>query len=83
MALILKHQTPAQFVARLRRKWDSISKDDKARLATWLYNRYAAGDITALQIRAAFDLDTTAKWDAFRLKIQTLREHYLAIQGVV
>lgn len=81
MAITLNHQTIAQFVSRLRRRWDSANKDERARLATWLYNRFLAGDITQAQIRTAFELDTTEKWTAFRDKILSLHDHYLAIQG--
>lgn len=81
MAITLKHQTMAAFVARVRTRWENSSKDQKAKLATWLYNRFLAGDITQAQIRTAFELDTTEKWIAFRDKILALHDHYLAIQG--
>lgn len=83
MALTLNHQTAAQFIARLRKRWDELSKYDKAKLATWLYNRYLAGDITVLQIRTAFELDTTEKWTAFRDKILALHNYYLVIESEV
>ena len=79
MALNLKHQTAAEFVARLREKYRNSSKDECARLAYWLYERYAAGDVTQAQIRTAFGLDTTAKWTAFRDKVLALRDHWAAI----
>ena len=81
MALVLKHQTAAQFVARLRERYRNSSREECARLAAWLYDRFAAGDITQAQIRTAFGLDTTAKWTAFRDKILALRDHWLAIQS--
>ena len=83
MALTLRYQTKTQLLTRLREKYKSSSKQQLAKLAAWLYDRYVDGDFTAAQIRTAFGLDTTAKWDAFRTKIQTLRDQYVAIDGTV
>jgi len=83
MALTLRYQTKAQLLARLRERYRTLSKHELAKLAAWLYDRYVAGDFTAAQIRTAFSLDTTAKWDAFRTKIQALRDQYVAIDGAV
>ena len=83
MALDLKHQTAAQFVERFKARFKAAEKAEKARLATWLYNRFDAGDVTQTQIRNAFDLDTTAKWTAFRDRLIALRAHYLAIDAEV
>ena len=83
MALTLKYQTKAQLLTRLRERYRTLSKHELAKLAAWLYDRYVAGDFTAAQIRTAFGLDTAAKWDAFRTKIQTLRDQYVAIDGAV
>lgn len=79
MALNLNHQTVDQFVARLKRRINAADKLEKARLATWLYNRYQAGDITKAQIRTAFELDTEEKWTAFRDKILALHDYYLGV----
>jgi len=83
MALTLKHQTAAQFVERLKARFKAAERYDKARIAAWLYDRFAAGDITQVQIRTAFDLNTTAKWEAFRDRLIALRTHYLAIEAEV
>lgn len=81
MALILKHQTPAQFVARFRAAYRNADRERCAKMAAWLYDRYQAGDVTATQIRNAFNLNTTAKWDTFRNKILALRDAYVATQN--
>ena len=81
MPLALKHQTPAQFVARFRERYRNAEKEEYAKMAAWLYDKYQAGDITATQIRNAFNLNTTAKWDTFRNKILALRDQYLAIEN--
>jgi glutathione S-transferase len=83
MALTLKYQTKAQLLTRLRERYRTLSKHELAKLAAWLYDRYVDGDFTAAQIRTAFGLDTQAKWDVFRIKIQTLRDQYVAIDGAV
>lgn len=80
MALNLKHQTTAQFVARFKAMYRRSSRERRARMAHWLYNRFAAGDITQVQIRTAFNLDTTEKWTTFRDKVMALRDHWQAIQ---
>lgn len=80
MALVLQHQTAAQFVARFRERYRSSSGAECARLAAWLYDRYAAGDVTQAQIRNAFGLDTTPRWQAFVAKVQALRDQWLAVQ---
>ncbi len=83
MVLTLKYQTKAQLLARFRERYRTATKRELAKLAAWLYDRYIDGDLTATQIRNAFNLDTQAKWDAFRVKIQTLRDQYAAIDGAV
>ena len=79
MALDLKHQTPAQFVARFRAAYRNANKDKAARMAAWLYDSVQAGDITAAQIRTAFGF-TAAQFTAFQTRILALRDHYNAIQ---
>lgn len=83
MALTLKYQTKAQLLARFRERYRTATKYELAKLATWLYDSYSDGDLTAMQIRNAFNLDTQEKWDAFRVKIQTLRDQRSAINGAV
>ena len=80
MPLPLVHNTPAQFADRLVRRFKAASKDEKARLATWLYDRYQAGDFTAAQLRNAFGMNVT-QFNAFVTRIQDLRTHWLAIQA--
>jgi len=80
MALNLKHQTPAEFAARLRAKWRASSREEKARLATWIYDRYQAGDFTAAQLRNAFGMNVT-QFNAFVTRIRTLRTNWLAVQA--
>lgn len=80
MALNLNHQTPAEFVSRFKARYRRSAREERARMAHWLYNRFAAGDITQAQIRTAFNLVTTEEWTAFRDKVLALRDHWQAIQ---
>lgn len=80
MAIGLHHQTPAQFADRLVRKFRAAEREEKARLAAWIYDRHQAGDFTATQLRNAFGMNAT-QFTAFVTRIQTLRTHWLAIQA--
>lgn len=80
MALPLLHQTAAEFAARLRAKYRDSSREDCAKLATWLHDHFQAGDFTALQLRTAFGM-TVAQFNAFVTKIQALRTNWLAVQA--
>lgn len=78
--LDLRHQTAAQFAARLRARFRSASRLDAARIATWVMDRIDAGDITDAQMRAAFSL-TTAQWTALKTRLTTMRTAYRAIEA--
>ena len=80
MAIVLKHQTPAQFIARFRERFRTAEKEECARLANWLYDHYQAGDFTTAQLKNAFGMNT-AQFNAFVTKVQTLRDQWLAIQA--
>ena len=77
--LNLQHQTPAEFVARLRERYRNSSREECARLASWLYDHYQSGDFTGAQLRAAFGMDAT-QFNNFVTKVQALRTHWLAVQ---
>jgi hypothetical protein len=80
MAITLHHQTADEFVERLKRRFKAAEKLEKARIATWIYDRFTAGNITAAQIKTAFGL-TDAQLLVFRDRLMVLREHYLAIEA--
>lgn len=80
MALALKHQTPTQFLARFRERYRKAEREECARMAAWLYDHYQAGGFTAAQLRAAFGLNNS-QLNALVTRIQTLRDHWLAIQA--
>jgi hypothetical protein len=74
VALILKHQTPAQFAARFWRKlqyeYDIKNKPEYCRLIWLIYKRIQAGDMTSNEVRLSYNnfygksLNTT-QWNAY------------------
>ena len=80
MALNLKHQTAAQFADRLKARFRTAERYEKAKIAAWMYDRVQAGDITVAQIKTAFDLDQ-AQWLVLRDRLLALKEHYDAIEA--
>ena len=78
MALTLRHQTKAQFAARLRERYRRASREEAARIATWMLNSIEAGDFTDLQVRTAFGL-TSVQWTTLKAKMTTLRTNWLAV----
>lgn len=80
MALQLNHQTIAQLVTRFRERFRNASKDECARLATWLLNRIEAGDFTDAQVRSAFGL-TVTQYNNLKTRMGTLRANWVAVQA--
>lgn len=80
MPLNLKHQTAAQFAARLRERYRGASREEAARVATWVLNRIEAGDLTDAQVRNAFGL-TTTQYNAMKARMTSLRTAWLAVQS--
>lgn len=68
MALLLKHQTAAQFISRFREAYRNADRDRCVQLARFVISRIQAGDITDAQCRTAFGLNTT-QWNALKTKM--------------
>lgn len=68
MALLLKHQTAAQFIARFREAYRNGERDRVIQLARFIISRIQAGDITDAQCRTAFGLNTT-QWNTLKTKM--------------
>jgi len=68
MALLLKHQTAAQFIARFREAYRNSDRERVIQLARFVISRIQAGDITDAQVRNAFGLNTT-QWNALKTKM--------------
>lgn len=70
MALQLKHQTAAQFVARFREAYRNAERDRVVQLARFIVSRIQSGDLTDTQVRNAFGL-TNTQWNALKTKMQS------------
>jgi hypothetical protein len=82
MALLLKHQTAAQFVSRFREAYRNGERERLVQLAKFIINRIAAGDITDAQCRSAFGLNTT-QWNNLKTKMNNYITAYNAVQSAV
>ena len=82
MALLLKHQTAAQFVSRFREAYRNGERERLVQLAKFIINRIAAGDITDAQCRTAFGLNTT-QWNTLKTKMNNHIAAYNAVQSAV
>lgn len=71
MALILKHQSPEQFVSRVRAAYRDGQRDVLLKIARFILSRLQAGDITDAQCRTAFGLNVT-QWTALKSRMQNL-----------
>ncbi len=71
MALILKHQTPEAFIARVRQAYRDGNSEQLVKIARFLIARVQAGDVTDAQLRTAFGLNNT-QWTALKTKMQAL-----------
>lgn len=82
MALLLKHQTAAQFVSRFREAYRNGERERLVQLAKFIINRIAAGDITDAQCRTAFGLNTT-QWNTLKTKMNNYIAAHNAVQSAV
>ena len=80
MALLLKHQTAGDFIARFREAYRNSDRERLVQLARFVLSRIQAGDITDAQCRAAFGLNTT-QWNALKTKMQTFVTAHNTIQS--
>lgn len=71
MALILKHQTAAAFISKIREAYREGNSEQLVKIARFLIARVQAGDVTDAQLRTAFGLNTT-QWNTLKSKMQAL-----------
>ena len=71
MSLILKHQTPQQFIARVHEAYRDGRQQQLVQIARFIVARLQAGDITDAQCRGAFGLNST-QWNTLKTKMQNL-----------
>ena len=88
MALVLKHQTAAEFAARfwakLRAAYQAGDKLTYHRMIWWIWSKVQSGDLTNDQVRLSFNaaygrsLNTT-QWNSFvTSRLVPIKDRYLA-----
>ena len=89
MALLLKHQTQAEFAARFwSRLRDAFQRGDKfefSRLIWWIWNQIQLGNLTSDQVRLSFNaaygrsLNTTQWNNLVTTRFIPAKDRYLAM----
>ena len=69
MALLLKHQTPEQLVARVREAYRNSERERVVLIARFIIARIQALDITDAQCRTAFGLNA-GQWTSLKARMQ-------------
>lgn len=82
MALLLKHQTVQQFVARFREAYRNSDRERLIMMARFIVARIQSGDITDAQCRSAFGLNVT-QWNALKSRMQNFITAQNTVQGAV
>jgi hypothetical protein len=82
MPILLKHQTPAQFIARLREAYRNSEGEKCAQLSTWVLAKIQTGDITDTQLRTAFGL-SVAQWNAVKTKMTARKNARVSLKTAV
>jgi len=82
MALLLKHQTAEQFIARFREAYRNSDRERCIQLARFVISRIQAGDITDAQVRSAFGLNTT-QWNNLKTKMNNWITAQNTVQSAV
>lgn len=82
MALLLKHQTAEQFVARFREGFRTVDRERAVLYARFIISRIQAGDITDAQCRTAFGLNVT-QWNNLKTKMQNWITASNSIQSAI
>ena len=82
MALLLKHQTAQEFIARFREAYRNGERERLVQLAKFVITRIQAGDITDAQCRTAFGLNTT-QWNNLKTKMQNYVTAHNTVQSAV
>jgi hypothetical protein len=82
VALLLKHQTAEQFVARIREAYRNEERDRLIQIARFIISRIQAGDLTDAQCRNAFGLNVT-QWNNLKTKMQNWITAQNAVQSAV
>lgn len=82
MAILLKHQTAQEFVARFREAYRNADRERLVQLARFILAKIASGDITDAQCRTAFGLNVT-QWNTLKTKMQSFVTASNTVQSAV
>jgi hypothetical protein len=82
MALLLKHQTAAQFIARFREAYRNADRERCIQLARFIISKIQAGDLTDAQVRSAFGL-SAAQWTTLKNKMNSWITAQNTVQSAV
>lgn len=80
MSLLLKHQTAAQFISRVRERYRNAFWEELIIIARWVLNKLESGDITDSQCRNAWN-KTILEWTALKTKMQNWVNNYDSVQS--
>lgn len=78
-APVLRFQTGAEFLQRLREFYRQAGAERCARIARWIIRRLDAGHVTAAQLRNAFNL-TAGQWSTLEAKMRNLASNIEAVE---
>ena len=87
MAIVLNHQTAAEFASRFWVKVKAAYQNDRPefeRLIWWIWSKVQAGDLTNDQVRLSFNAAfgrslTLAQWNSFvTSRLVPIKDRYLA-----
>lgn len=79
--MLLKHQTQAQFIKRLRDEFRGAEGERAVQLGKYLLDALVQGDISDAEMRGAFG-KTPAQWAAFRTTLQNRVNSRDAVRAV-
>lgn len=70
MALLLKHQTEAEFISRLREAYRNSEGERTIQLGKFIVAKTGSGDLSDTALRTAFGM-TAGQWTAAKNRMNT------------
>lgn len=80
MAWPPEHQSIAEFLDRVRRRYSAAKGEEAARISAWMMDAIDDGKINEAQARAAWG-QTQAQWGQTRGRMQADRQALRAVQA--
>lgn len=82
MALVLNHQTKAEFLARLRTEYLVSTGMKTCKIARWIIDALNAGNITVAECRTAWGA-SPPQWSAINGRMDTQAASYSTVTTAV